>query len=295
MNSRHMQTGTSRPVLNPSLFGRGRIFCLGIAVCLPWFAGCEKGAGGRLSFGDDLTGEHWTIRCFESAAPEHERIVNNLGEQLKKIQGVNAKVVRVKHEASRSILYYGTYKKQFDPKTNVTKFPPQLTQDILVIRALRMGTQTPFALAECELMNKKVVGPPEWDLIKAPEDLSLQIAVFYNEGEFQDRELAAVQYVEALRKEGVEAWYHHYDNGRSVVCVGHFPASAVTRRQDGSEEIGPDVEALMQKNEDFRRMSVNGRMMRVRMPSGEFKPLPSSLIPVRAPNAAKNEYSFPAP
>ncbi|HOW18973.1 MAG TPA: hypothetical protein PLC79_08050 [Phycisphaerae bacterium] len=242
--------------------------------------------GGTLLPGqDDLTGERWTIRCFQSSGPDHERIVNNLAEQLRKIQGINASAVRVKHEAGVSILYYGTYRKQFDPRTNTTKFPPKLTQDIVLIRSLTMGSQTPFLMAQCELVDRKPVGPPEWDLQKAPGDLSLQIAVFYNEGDFQERELAAVQYVEALRKEGFEAWYHHYDNGRSIVCVGHFPASAVTLRMDGTQEFSPEVEALMRRNEDFRRMYVNGQAMKVRDPSGQFRPMPSVLVRTRAPGS----------
>lgn len=286
--------GTSRFAAK-SAFVVGGAFCVALlAVCVLAPLGCEEN-GGKFRIGDDLAGERWTIRCFQSTSPEHEKIVNNLAEQLRKVQGVNAKAVRVKHEAGTSVLYYGSYRKQFDRKTNSTKFPPELTQDMLLIRALTMGSQNPFLLAQCELMNKKVIGPPEWELTRAPGDLSLQIAVFFNEGEFQERELAAVQYTEALRKEGVEAYYHHYDNGRSIVCVGHFPATAVTRRTDGGEEYAPEVDAVLRQNQEFRRMAVNGQYMRVRDPAGEFKPVPSALIRIHGADSTENEFETPTP
>jgi hypothetical protein len=289
----HSRIGVLRRPLQSCLPGRA-VLGVGLFVSSLWFAGCQNG-GGRLLLGDDQTGERWTIRCIQSTAPDHERIVNTLAEQLKKVRGVNASTVRTKHAAGFSVLYYGSYKKRLDPKTNTTTFPPELTQDMVLIRSLRMGSQNPFLMAQCELMSKKTIGPPEWDLDKAPGDLSLQIAVFYNEGEFQERELAAVQYVEALRKEGFEAWYHHFDNGKSIVCVGHFSATAVSRRPDGTAEYASEVEALMRQNDEFRRMWVNGQPMKVRGPAGDFKPIPSVLIRVRGTDTTQNEWAVPSP
>ncbi len=254
------------------------------------FAGCERGGGGGggnvFEMLDDQKGERWTIRAFQSMAPDHERVVNALAEELKKVRGINARAVRVKHEAGASTLYYGSYKKTYDSKTQTGKFPPELTQDITLIRSLMLGTQSPFLLAQIELMNRKSVGPPELDLARAPGDLTLQVAVFYNEGEFQERELAAVQYAEALRQEGFEAWYHHFDTGRSVVTVGHFPSSAVVVRLDGTEEISQDVRDLIARKDEFRYTLMNGRVMKVRRPTGEFQPAPSCLVPIPRPGAA---------
>ncbi len=192
--------------------------------------------------------------------------------------------MRVKHEAQTSTLYYGTYRKQYDAQLKTMKFPPELTRDISVIRSLTMGNQVPFLFAQFELMNRKNIGPPEWDLVKAPGEMSLQVAVFFNEADFQERELAAVQYCEALRKEGFEAYYHHYDTGRSVVCVGSFPASAVTVRMDGTEEPAREVRELIARKEEFKYNLVNGRIVKFRGPSGEFQPTPSCLIRVPRPD-----------
>lgn len=246
------------------------------------FAGCDQGGGSLFEPGGQ-TGERWTIRCFQSVAPDHERAVNALAEELKKASGIRAGAVRTKHEANLSTLYYGSYRKVYDATTGTTRFPPELTKDITTIRSLIIAQRSPFLLAQCELMNQKNIGPPEWNLSRAPGDLSLQIAVFYNEGDFEERELAAVQYCESLRKEGIEAWYYHYDNGRSIVCIGHFAATASMGRLDGGEEMAQEVKDLIAKREEFKYNLVNGRVMRIRMPSGEFLPSPSCLV--RIPRA----------
>lgn len=270
------------PVRRPLVRTRLCVAC--VAAGLAALSGCDPASNRTVLRQDAVGGETWSILCLRSSAPDHVRITEELADGLRKTGGIDARAVRVQHDSGSSAIYYGTYRKQYDPRTGVSRFPPELTRDISLIRSLSVGNQCPFLLAQTELVGGvKSVGPPEWDLRRAPGDLSLQIAVFYNEGEFQERETAAVQYVQALRAEGIEAWYLHGPEGRSIVTVGHFPFTAMTLRIDGSQEVRPEVQELQNSREEFKYNLVNGRIMRIRAPNGEFRPMPSFLVPIPRP------------
>ncbi len=67
------------------------------------------------------------------------------------------------------------------------------------------------------------VGPPEWDLRRAPGNASLCIGFFVTDELCKDRLAACVQEVKKLRNKGIEAWYYHGEF-RSGIYVGHFNA-----------------------------------------------------------------------
>ena len=250
------------------------------AVALLGLAGCTQGSsgGGNLFGGDG--GEKWSILCLRSSGPQHAQQIDSLADSLRRVNGLNPRAVRVEHTPTSSALYYGTYAKQYDAQKKVSRFPPDFTRDIRLIRSLALGNQRPFLYAEPELIGTKNIGPPEWDLRRAPGDFSLQVAVFYNQGEFQQREEAAVQYCEMLRKEGIEAWYYHGQTGKSIVCVGHFPSSAVVTTPEGNREFGPEIKEMIARKEEFRYNLVNGYKIRSRTPSGETRYAPSFLVAI---------------
>jgi hypothetical protein len=267
----------------------------GLAVFAAAGRGCEStgGPGGGARWGAaQQGGEQWTIRCVESTAPQRRRVIEAYAEGLKRVGGIDPGRVRVSHEPTRSVLFYGTYQKVYNAEKRTMQFSEAMTRDIKLIRSLTMNGQYPFLLAEPEPLEHKEPGPPEWDLTKAPGAYALQIAVFYNEGKFQQRELAAVQYCQALREEGVEAWYHHGTHGRSIVCVGHFPASAVIEQPDGTREYSPDVARLQASHEDFGYNLINGRIVKRRQGDGELKPIPSFLVRIPKEGAPEDEWTL---
>jgi hypothetical protein len=246
-------------------------------------AGCTQGGGGGGGdglFGNNVRGEKWSILCLRSNVAQHEQQINALAESLKKVAGINPRAVRVEHTPTASTLYYGTYGKQYDAEKNVTMFPPVFTQDIKLIRSLALGNHRPFLYAAPELISRKNIGPPEWDLRRAPGDLSLQVAEFYNQGDFQQREEAAVAYCEMLRQEDIEAWYYHDESGKSFVCVGHFSPSADVRTPDGKRDYGPEVKQLIARKEELQYNLVNGYKVKSRVGPGEMRYTPSFLRPI---------------
>ncbi|MBN1488610.1 MAG: hypothetical protein JXA69_01730 [Phycisphaerae bacterium] len=274
---------------------RRRLCCLSVLAMLGTLAGCQDGGQGFAFGPSEPEGERWTIRCYVSTAPNHQAEVDSLAEGLKRVDGLSAKGVRTEHGATSSKLLYGSYRKIVDAKTNVVRFPDELTRDMAIIRRLTMGSGRPFLGAECELVTKKNLGPPEWDVRNAKGELTLQVATFFNEGRFQERELAAVQYVELLRGEGYEAFYYHDPFGKSFVCVGAFPASAVIRRRDGTAEYSPALRELIASKEEFQYNLVNGRITKTRQGAGEFQPIPSCLIPIPQTDTTSDEWEWRAP
>src|SRR5207244_4483730 len=87
---------------------------------------------------------------------------------------------------------------------------------------------------------------PEWDLANVDRNKgkaddtraywSLQVMAFRDNPK---RKEAAVQAVEALRKQGIPAYFYHGESISSV-CVGAWPASAVrTQVTDGGAGLKP--------------------------------------------------------
>lgn len=244
--------------------------------------GCDQGTGGITLTPAPAGGERWTIRCLQSTAADRKRTIDLMAEALRKVKGLNPQQVRTQHSVAISTLYYGSYAKVFDAQTNTMRFPPEMTKDIKFIRDLTQGDQLPFRLAEPELVENKAEGPPEWDLRKAPGQYSLQVGVFYNEGEFQERQAAAVQYCKVLRDEGIEAWYMHGDNGRSIVTVGHFDEkqTQMVKQPDGSLDYSPEIKRVLAQKEEFKYNLINGRIRQTRRPGMEFAPDLSFLVPI---------------
>ena len=74
-----------------------------------------------------------------------------------------------------------------------------------------------------EKKKQIAVGPPKWDLRRAPGNASLCIGSFIKAKDCKNPAADAVKLVKKLRDDGVEAWYYH-GQYRSGVYVGHFNA-----------------------------------------------------------------------
>lgn len=265
-----------------------------------WMGGCTMGgsSGGRAGSGrtgglgapaPTETGEFWTIQCTRAVGPDHRRIIDNLAAGLRNVRQLDPKAVWTQHEAAESFLYYGRYHQTADARSDSPVFPPEYTRDIQFIRILAMGSEYPFARAMPVSIAPNPVGPQEWDVRRAPGDLTLQVAVFFNEGEFQQRMEAAVEYVKYLRDHGIEAYYYHGNNGKSIVCAGHFDKPAGVDWEDfgpdDAKEIWPQAEVLIAKDNNLQYNLVNGCINRraVVAKDGSIQKVPYASFLIRIP------------
>jgi hypothetical protein len=213
---------------------------LGFAVVL--LGGCtQPNAGEKRSWDvgaifastkDKPQGEEWTILCLEARDQDRVRNVDALLSAIRQVNGLDARKARAMHEERVSRIYYGSYYRKLDPGQQREGFGPEVQQDLLLIRSLAAGTTYPFAGARLVPTPTPDVGRPEWQLRRCPGAYTLHVGVFYDTPTFSQRKEAAVQWVEQLRADGIEAYYYHGEV-RSGVTVGHFGEEDVIREQTG--------------------------------------------------------------
>lgn len=211
---------------------------------------------------DKSVGETWAIRCLSIDGPQRFQKVDYYQELLKQTPVINADTVQVVDAGGRSSLYYGRYKRSTRALGEEVTYSPSPDKDIEYIRELALDLPGgdriwPFKLATLEALP---VGVKEelvkWELNNAPGYYSLQIGVFYNVGEMNQRNAAAEEYCRQLRADGVEAYFMHGPQN-SIVTVGSFPQSAIRHRSrvnafSGEEEqfekiVDPEMLALQEK------------------------------------------------
>ena len=242
------------------------------AVCMIGLVGCDQQQGllirqpsessGRLPFSEPA-GERWTIECLVDRSQEHVAAIDRLADLMRRTRGINPNQVRVAHGDQASTLYYGYYVRREDPGTGQRSFPQQMNRDIQMIRQLAIDpTNRPFGMARRVLQTAPDEGPADWDLRSAKGYYSLQIGVFYNLGQFQDRKKAAVDYCRYWREKGYDAFYYHGPT-RSSTTVGTFPESAV-QDLSGIKRYAPEVRALQGKEPEFAWNLENGHKIYVR-------------------------------
>jgi hypothetical protein len=195
---------------------------------LPFLSvGCQETGEGRWKLKSRDTsapsgGEPWTILCLETYGPESREPAELLADALRKAQGLEPDSVRLVHEGESHRLYYGTYYRHRDPATGEYRIPPELRRDMSHIRQLAAGQTYPFLHCLPVPQESEHVGPPEWELRRAPGDFTLLVAVY---SDMPERREAAVEHVRLLREEGEEAYYYHHLS-KSHVCVGSFVDSS---------------------------------------------------------------------
>lgn len=256
-----------------------------LAVMLP--VGCEGfGASGGATGGaarlTPVSGdrEQWTIRCLRTQVSGHEEVARQMAGMLKQVEGLDPRAVRVVSDSVGSTIYYGRYQKAPSPTDGELVFPPEFQRDINRIRYLALDHVTPFFYAVPELIDR---GRPsdheEWLVTHARGKYTLQIAVFYNTPTFSQRREAAETYTQLLREEGYSAYFHH-DALKSFVFVGDFGDQDVVETPRGLT-FGRRVHELIERNpEQFRHITENGHLRRVRTPDGRMEPPTSYLVRV---------------
>ncbi len=181
------------------------------------------------------SGEEWTILCLEAHDLNHARNAKDLARALRQVRQLDGAKVRVEHNESVSRVFYGSYRRRLDPAEGKETFGPQVQRDLDLIRSLSAGRAHPFAAARLVPGPSETSadpGQPEWEIHHCPGTYTLQVGVFYNTPSFDQRKETAVRWVEELRNEGIEAYYHH-GQVRSSVTVGSFGEEDVIRQRVG--------------------------------------------------------------
>lgn len=238
-------------------------------------AGCEN--GDRVSFGAVPPEEDvYAIRCLGVSGPDHVEVSRRCEKLLRQVPELRPDLVKVVHDEEVSTVYYGRYRREYDEASGRESFQPDYRRDLELVRRLSVSSgeetglpryQWPFLHATIEPLPRAGSGRPEWDLSRAEGYYSWQIAVFYNEGRMRERRTAAEQYVQQLREQGVEAYYHHGPT-RSSVCVGLFPKEAI-QRIDSTDPLTGRVTArnqivdprMLELEKQFPHMLENGRVI----------------------------------
>jgi hypothetical protein len=159
----------------------------------------------------------FTIFCAAVTGPGHVERAKRAKETLSNLNSASdMKSWYLIIEEDQTLMYYGFYRTIEDPKA-------QRDRRRIAGMVDQMGDRPFPQPLFVELTAPDPAAPPEWNLLNAAGDYTLQIAVY--KGSPQRKE-AAVDSVREARKQGVEAYYYHGDNA-SLVCVGSWPASAV--------------------------------------------------------------------
>lgn len=282
----------------------GRVASLLLVLGL---GGCQTPSGGSSGWGlfdraapDEDT---WSIRCISIAGPQRFPIAAGYEQALRKVPGLDPRLVQVHHEDNESRVYYGQYRKLADPRQHGERYAPDPLPALNLIRSLSMEVDDPatgkrvvwpFSLATIEPLPSAQGGNPEWDLARVRDGYwSLQVAVFYNTEHLRRRKQAAMEYCKLLREQGHEAYYHH-GPANSSVCVGVFPKAAIANLPEEDPLTGavrfvdrivdPRMLELQKK---FPYNLENGHITRqiIRDPrTGEIKErVPTPSFPVRIP------------
>lgn len=237
-----------------------------------FLAGCEAPAP-RDATGRSVAQAPWAIRCATVRGPDRTSRAAARANALRRISGLNEDLIQLVHHAQESVVYYGRYHRDYDPRAGAAQYRPDPLPDLELIRSLSMvidGQNVwPFMYATMEELPAARTQHPEWDLSQQAGYWSLHVAVFFNVGGadsgLPDRKFLAEEYCAELRQQGHEAYFHH-GPVRSSVYVGLFPERAVQNVKNVDPLTG-DVTYinrivdphLLELQREFPRSLRNGR------------------------------------
>ncbi len=202
---------------------------INLAVAAAWVAGFVAVLMHGAPAPAQAAGPQWTIYCAAFSGPDHVRIARQTKDQLMRETALRDWYII--HNKDESVLYHGYYVAIADEVDAGEAAKAQA--DRAAISALTdLSGNRPYRLALfVELSNPDPHSPPEWNLVNARGDITLQVGVYK---EHPDRKKAAVEAVREARAQGVEAYYYHGPTASSV-CVGAWPASALTVTEEGTD------------------------------------------------------------
>jgi len=242
--------------------------------------GCDNPTlvgGLRPLFDPSQKGEEWTIECCVLTGPDHRTLADRYVQALRKAPGIDPARLEVTHDEHTSTIYYGRYRPRYKEGSVRPIFSKEAAEQVERIRNLRLGARYPFYGAHLVPVPTPDVGPPEWDIRRAPGKYTIEIAVFYDTPGKTGRKQFAVEYTEYWRKRGYPAWYHHGPI-KSRVFIGNFDDDDYHMTPMGPT-LSPRIQALLDKEEAFRYHVVNGGVERYRV-GGRDMYVPSFVVPI---------------
>jgi hypothetical protein len=157
-----------------------------------------------------------------------------------------------------STLYWGTYPNEQAAAGNLARARAYKTPT---------GEQVYKGARVTPIPGKELLGPPQWNLVKAPGEFSVLVAIFRNEPreDYWNMRQDAVKYCTSLRDHGYEAYYIH-NSAESDVTVGCFDKSAIQVVNEG-ESPNSTVKTVIQderinailRDEQFKYLPLNGQ------------------------------------
>lgn len=268
---------------------------MGNTVALKWFVLLGVLTGGSVEAMQSKTSRSkkskkeepaWTILALELRGPSARSDAERIAETLRNTPGVRGDEVFVLAGNDSARVYYGTYPVKNAKKESKQSIPPQLRDDLLMLRQLGDPAGGRYFLRALPVrMPTEDVGNPDWALSQAKGLYTLQVAVFEPTGEFTQYKDAAAEFCKLLREQGFEAYYHHTD-AASMVTVGAFGSDALVPppRDQKSGTIGiptyhPRIIG-MQQQELLKYNLLNGGIQYIRNPDGTRTPVLSRLVEI---------------
>lgn len=201
--------------------------------------------------------EWWAVRCITLRGPNRFKYAQQYADGLKKVPGLDSKLVQIVQDDDGVNLYYGRYRQVYDPRAQTDRFEPDPLPALNLIRELSSGPENwPFRLATMEALPIAEPGDPRWDLSRAKGYWSLHVGVFYNSEGMRQRRKAAVEYCKLLRGQGEEAYYHH-GPAQSSVYVSVYPEQAIRTVQRPDPLTG--IPTVVNKIVDERMLAAQRR------------------------------------
>jgi hypothetical protein len=210
--------------------------------------------------------DEWTILARECFGSQRRNDAKKIAEALKKTPGIKPERVYVVHNKNDSRVFYGSYWRPPNEQTGRFEIPPDLRQDLALIKDFTTSGERFFFDARISPTPTPDVGNAAWEFSRNRGHYSLRVALFYNEPGFLNRKEAATNYCSELREKGYDAYYRHTEIV-SEVFVGSFGKDALVKgRRLGVVVHLPskEVQELMKKEHfqvELRNMQVYSTKM----------------------------------
>lgn len=235
------------------MFGRPRVTGFALAVLLglamtPAFGQFGGGSRGKMKPKPRPSAQEediWAIRCVTLKGRDRFKLAKNYAGALRRVKGIDAKLVQVLDDEKESSVYYGWYERVYDRGRKKEAFKPSPLKDLELVRSLSMMVEKrggsrpvwPFQRATMASLPSANRGNARWELSNAKGYYSLQVGVFYNSEGMRQRRYAAEEYCKLLREQGEEAYFDH-GVVNSSVCIGAFPKAAIETHQETDPYTG---------------------------------------------------------
>jgi hypothetical protein len=195
----------------------------------------------------------WTLLCYTVTGESHVEASRVLKDALKK--RTHRDDWYVIHGVESTKLYFGYYRtiEARDAKDRAEVTRAKADRTMVANFVADDGSQCFKNCVFVELVAPDPMSRPDWDLANidremAPRDprrrfWSLQVMAFKDNAK---RKEAAVQAVEALRKNNIEAYFYHGETTSSV-CIGAWARLAVKEQEDDGTKLvgGPNTTLLV--------------------------------------------------